>query len=304
LCDLATGDVGQATLGHLGLSRASLPASRPAGTPAGRLLPRAARALGLIPGVVVAVAAHDQYAASLGAGCTEPGDLLLSAGTAWVLLLTADRRVTDRASSFYPSRHVEPGRWGVLASIATGNTTLDRVLALTGQRRDWPRLTAAVEAVPPGSDGVLVLPHLVGRSAPTWDEDARGAILGLSTGHTRAHVWRAAMEGLAFDAKRVCEYLAGHDAGLHSLRMVGGAARSTVWPSIVASVLGVPVMTCAGENLAVRGAACLGARAAGLPDLPLATDWQTHLPRAEWGEAYQRAYVRYCEMVRRLERAT
>ena len=301
ICDLSTGDIALPVIEALGDTREDFAATRQAGEAAGTLLPDAARALGLQAGIPVAVPAHDQYVAALGAGCTEPGDLLLSTGTAWVVLLITREPITDRNGSFWPGRHIQPGMWGLMGAISSGSCTLDRLLAITRQRPDWNRVNAAVEAIPAGSGGLLVIPHLVGRTLPSRDPQARGAILGWSLGHTREHLWRAAMEGLAMETRAACDYLAGHGARIGGLRMVAGAARSAVWPRIIASVLGTPVQAHAGEHMAVRGAACLAARALGMSDLPQAGNWQEYAPVPEWRACYEEAYHRYRRTILRLE---
>jgi xylulokinase len=301
LCELAAADIAQAELSRAGVPREAFAVTRRAGEAAGALRPRAARALGLRPGIPVAAPAHDQYAAALGAGCTQAGDLLLSAGTAWVVLLATERPVTDARSSFWPAPHVQPGLWGLLGAISSGGSTLDHVRALTGGR-GWEEVTEAAGRVRAGSEGLLVIPHLVGRTLPSSDPEARGALLGWSLGHTRAHLWRAAMEGIALETRVACEYLVAHGAAVSGLRMVGGGARSALWPSIVASVLDVPVRTAAAADMAVRGAACLAARCLGRPDLPQVQTWQEHEPVAAWRAPYDRAYARYRNAVACLEK--
>jgi sugar (pentulose or hexulose) kinase len=301
LCDLAAADIAKCVLETLGLPRSAFAETRHAGEVAGRLSPLAARALGLRAGIPVAVPAHDQYAGALGAGCVSAGDILLSAGTAWVILLVTDHAVIDRASSFWPAHHVQQGLWGLLGSVASGGSTLSKVLDLTKQRADWKHVNRAAAGVPAGSDGLLVVPHLTGRTIPTWDTGASGAVLGWSLGHTREHLWRAAMEGLAFEVRAACEYLRERGASIASMRMVGGGAKSDLIPPILASALGVPVHTHAVSDVAARGAACLAARCLGLPDLPQSTGWRAHEPVAAWHETYDAAYRRYRDAVRRLE---
>lgn len=313
---LTTRDLALPVIARLGLPREVFALIRQAGEVAGHLSPKAASRLGLRPGIPVAVPAHDQYAAALAAGCTDEGQVLLSAGTAWVLVLATREPVTDRRSSFWVGPHVRAGRWGLLGAISSGSSTLDRVLALTRERPNWERINAAAERVPPGSDDLLVIPHLVGRTLPTWDSQARGAILGLSLGHTREHLWRAAMEGVAMETRVACEYLGAvgrgrSPAGLAlgalrvpppaGIRMVGGAARSALWASVVASVIGLPVHTCESEDMAARGAACLAARALGAADLPHLEQWVEHRPIAEWRDRYESAYARYRQAVAALE---
>jgi len=301
LCDLAAADIAECALEKLDLPRAAFAETRQAGEAAGRLSPGAARALGLHAGIPVAVPAHDQYAGALGASCVTAGDILLSAGTAWVILLITDHAVIDRTSSFWPARHVQRGLWGLLGSIASGGSTLSKALELTKQRADWEHVNRAAAGVPAGSDGLLVVPHLAGRTIPTWDTGASGAVLGWSLGHTREHVWRATMEGLAFEVRAACEYLRERGASVASLRMVGGGAKSDLIPPMLASALGVPVYTNAASDVAVRGAACLAARCLGLPDLPQSTGWREREPVAAWRETYHAAYQRYRDAIRRLE---
>jgi len=301
LLDLSTLDIPTPALDRLGVERSLFAETRKPGEVAGHLLPAAARELGLRAGIPVATPAHDQYAAALGAGCTREGDLLLSCGTAWVLLLTTGQPIIDRDSSFIAGPHAEPGRWGLLGAISSGGATLEAVLALTSAKRDFGRINEAVASVPPGSDGVVVIPHLLGRTLPTRDAEARGAILGLAPGLGRERLWRAAMEGLACETRAACDYLRLRGAVISELRMVGGAARSPVWPDIVASVIGVPTLTHAGGDLAVRGAACLAAHAVGWGDLPDSGVWRRHDPAPEWRETYDTLYTRYRDAIGRLE---
>ncbi|MFB3881931.1 MAG: FGGY-family carbohydrate kinase [Armatimonadota bacterium] len=301
LLDLSGGDVALPVLARLDLPRDAFAETGRAGETAGRLTAAAAEALGLVEGIPVAVPAHDQYAAALGAGCVHPGDLLLSAGTAWVLLLTTARPTLDPGSSFWPGPHIERNRWGLLGAISSGCATLDAVLSLTNQAPDWTEIDQAVVGIPAGSEGLLVIPHLIGRTLPTLDTGARGALLGWSPGHRRQHLWRAAMEGVAFETRTARDYLAGHGAQVGALRMVGGAARSPVWPTIVASVLDMAVQVFPVGDIAVRGAACLARRALGEPDLPLSVGWAEHRPDPAWRQSYRDGYLRYRAAIEALE---
>lgn len=101
--------------------------------------------------------------------------------------------------------------------------------------------------VPAGSDGLLVLPYFMGERSPIWDPDACGTVTGLTIYHTRAHLYRACLEGVAFAVRHNVE--AGRDAGYpldDVVHVVGGAARSEAWLEIVAAVLGMPVVAAPG----------------------------------------------------------
>jgi xylulokinase len=119
----------------------------------------------------------------------------------------------------------------------------------------FERLEAEAAAVPPGAEGLLFLPYLRGERAPLWDEAARGAFVGFTDGHTRAHCSRAVFEGVAFAVRDVLERSQAV-AGVRpeALRVSGGAARSALWNQIKADVSGLLV-----QQMAVSDAACLGA---------------------------------------------
>lgn len=130
----------------------------------------------------------------------------------------------------------------------------------------YAQLDARAGRIPPGSDGLLMLPYLMGERSPIWDPDARGTITGLTLFHTRAHVYRAALEGVAFALRHNIE--AGVDAGYaldETLRVVGGGTKSELWMQILADVTGRPVSVAAGGEAAF-GDAMLGAIAVGLAE--------------------------------------
>ncbi|SDG82850.1 FGGY-family carbohydrate kinase [Paraburkholderia phenazinium] len=121
-------------------------------------------------------------------------------------------------------------------------------------------LEEAAAKIPAGSDGVLFLPYLMGERSPVWDAKASGAFVGLSLFHTRAHLYRAVLEGVSFALKHNIE--AGRK-GAQSLDdkliVVGGAAHSDMWMQIIADITGYTVFTIEQEVEAAMGAALLAA---------------------------------------------
>ena len=114
---------------------------------------------------------------------------------------------------------------------------------------------ADVEAasVPPGSEGLLYLPYLMGERTPIWDPDARGAFIGLTSRHTRAHLYRAVLEGVAFAFRQIVDIAA--DESLASVVAIDGGAKSDLWRGILSSVLRLPVRTGAeGAGTGLGGA--------------------------------------------------
>ena len=118
--------------------------------------------------------------------------------------------------------------------------------------------------MPAGADGVVFLPYLMGERSPIWDAKASGAFVGLSLYHTRAHLYRAVLEGVAFALQHNIE--AGRQ-GAQSLDdkliVVGGAAHSDLWMQIIADITGYPVCTIEQEVEAAMGAALLAALGVG-----------------------------------------
>jgi xylulokinase len=127
---------------------------------------------------------------------------------------------------------------------------------------------ADAATVPPGSDGLLFLPHLAGERAPERDPRSRGAWVGLTLGHDRRHLLRALLEGVAFGFRSIQDWVESVDVSVRDVRCVGGQARSELWNQIKADVLNRPVLVPEVIEAAVLGAAILAAVGIGAyPDL-------------------------------------
>jgi xylulokinase len=137
----------------------------------------------------------------------------------------------------------------------------------------YGRMTEEAARVPAGSDGVLWAPYLMGERTPHCDPDVRGALLGLSASHTRGHVVRAVLEGVAFSLRDSFGIFAELDVPVTRVRVGGGGARSALWRSIQATVYDHPVETVAAEEGAAYGAALLAGVGAGVwPTVDAACD--------------------------------
>ena len=143
-------------------------------------------------------------------------------------------------------------------------------------------LEEAAARVPAGSEGVMFLPYLMGERSPVWDAKASGAFIGLNLVHTRAHLYRAVLEGVAFALRHNIE--AGRKGAQFlddKLIVVGGAAHSDLWMQIIADVTGYPVYTIEQEVEAAMGAALLAA-----VGTSLVTD---EVARGGWARLVERA---------------
>jgi xylulokinase len=140
----------------------------------------------------------------------------------------------------------------------------DRFGAGADDGRDpYERLTAEAADVPPGCDGLLWAPYLMGERTPHLDPDARGALIGLTASHTRGHVIRAILEGVAFSLKDSFTLFAEMGVPVNRIRLGGGGARSPLWRQIQADVYGHEVEIVEAEEGAAYGAAILAGVGAG-----------------------------------------
>ena len=164
---------------------------------------------------------------------------------------------------------------------------------------DFDELVSEAAGVPPGSEGLLFLPYLTGERTPHPDPLARGAWVGLTVRHTRPHLTRAVLEGVAFGIKDSFTLIQGAGLGaITQVRISGGGARSARWRQIMADVLGVELVTVNTTEGAAFGAALLAAVGAGIYEsVPAACDRCIQITgRTTPGKAvarYQAFYPRY-----------
>jgi xylulokinase len=168
-------------------------------------------------------------------------------------------------------------------------------------------LTAAAADVPPGAEGLVVLPHLMGAACPEFNPAARGVWFGVGLHHTKAHFVRATLESVAYMLRRNVEILEELGIAVTEIRALGGGSRSPLWNQIKADVLGVLVLTLATGEQACLGAAILAGTAVGLYSSPedaaqkLVTVADRYEPRFEDRSPYDRGYELYVHLYESLE---
>ena len=258
----------------LGLDPGMLPPLLPhAGALAGDLLASAADQLGLDEGIPVAAGAADTAAAALGSGLTHPDQAQLTIGTgAQIIVPTA---TTERAAG-EPVTHLyraatEKG-WYEMAAVLNGGLTLNWVRKLLGAT--WAELYDSA-AAPAQYDDPIFLPHLNGERTPYMDTSLRGSWTGLDPRHDRVSLLRSALEGVAFTIQAALDSLPGVGGRIDHLRLAGGGSTAPAWRQMLADVLGFPLRAVDVPAASGRGAAMLGARAAGSLDEPALLDLLT-----------------------------
>ncbi|GAA2181126.1 xylulokinase [Brooklawnia cerclae] len=247
----------------IGIDESVLPGLVDPGEAIGTLTPRAAADLGLPRDVVVVAGGHDQYCAALGAGALDASTLVLSTGTAWVVLGASAVPLPDPRENLSFSDHVLPGLWGAFCSLLNGGSSLEWVRGLwgtSGEPLSFDAVTQDVLATPAGSDGLMLVPHF-GATVPVWDERSRGGFVGMDLTHERRHFVRATLEGICYEAATLVALHRGVNPQVSAVRVMGGATQSPVWPRIIADVLGEPIDVLREPDAACRGAAMLAAAA-------------------------------------------
>lgn len=234
---------------------------------------------GIFEGISIAGIAGDQQAALFGQMCSTPGMAKCTFGTgSFMLLNTGTQPVTSH------NRMLTTIAWKIGDKV---EYALEGSMLMAGAVVQWMRdelqmirSSAEVEelaASVPNAGGVIMVPAFAGLGAPHWDQYARGALLGMTRGTTRAHIARAALEGIALQVADVLEAMQ-MDAGLPlaQLRVDGGASGNNLLMQIQADVLGIPVVRPKNAEATVLGAAYLAGLAVGYwPDIEtIARQWQ------------------------------
>lgn len=241
----------------------------------------AAKSTGLPAGTPVAAGAGDQSAASLGAGVVGGGQAFDSAGTASLFAVCVDGFRPDTANlTLATGQSVIPGRFIAMAFINGGGLALkwfrDEIARdLAGSPTAYAKLDELAGSVEPGSGGLLWFPHFQGGVLPPQPR-ARGAWVGLTAGHGRGHLFRALLEGIAFEYAVWAELVRATGQELAEARALGGGAASSVWNGIKADVLGIDWVPTVRQECGVLGDALIASAATGHIDDLAATaqSWQ------------------------------
>lgn len=240
-----------------------LPALHESPEVCGKISAAGAAATGLAEGTPVVAGAGDQAAGATGMGIVRPGSVSATIGTSGVVFAATDCPALDPQGRLHTFCHAVPGRWHVMGVTQAAGLSLrwfrDRFLCRQTKHATDPyeQLTAEAAGVAPGSDGLLWAPYLMGERTPYLDSNARAALVGLTASHTRAHVVRAILEGVAFSLQDTFTIFREIKLPVKSIRLGGGGARSQLWCQIQADVYGREVERVEAEEGAAYGAAIL-----------------------------------------------
>lgn len=307
LVDMTTFDYDDALLSAVGLDRGQLSELRAPGSVLGTIRDDVAAQLGLPAGLPVVAGAGDGQCAQLGTGITSPGRAYLNLGTGIV-------------SGTLSENYSYGMEYRTLSAAVPGAYTLETFLGGGTYNLNWfvekfsgvdPRalgldltpeqvLETAAAKLPPGSDGLLALPYWAGALTPYWDHNARGVLLGLTGVHGKSHVYRALLEGIAFEQRLLTS---GAEKALSTpvtdVVALGGGSRSPVWCQIIADVMQRRVSVVREPESTCLGAGMLAAAAVGLHEsIPAAAAMMSGVstsfePEPQAAATYDRLYEVY-----------
>ena len=264
LLDVAGRTWSTEVLGALDLDAGLLPALFEGPEVTGSISTQAAAATGLRVGVPVVAGGGDQAANAVGVGAITPEVGALSLGTSGVVFVPTVAALVEPRGRVHSFCHAVPQTWHVMGVMLSAAGSLAWFRDTVAPSEPFGALVAEAAAVAAGAEGLRFLPYLTGERTPHPDPDARGAFVGLRVRHTRSHLTRAVLEGVAFGLRDGLELMweAGAPSPLE-LRVSGGGSKSPLWRQIVADVLGVAVVTVGTAEGAAFGAAVLAGVGAG-----------------------------------------
>lgn len=249
------------------ISKKMLPALFESPDVCGKVSAAGAEATGLRAGTPVVAGAGDQAAGAVGMGIARVGAVSATIGTSGVVFASTDRPAMDPQGRLHTFCHAIPGRWHVMGVTQAAGLSLrwyrDNFGAASpgiqnkGGRDPYDIFAEEAATAPAGSEGAFWVPYLMGERTPHLDPNARAALVGLTASHTRAHVIRAIMEGVAYSLKDSFTIFDEMKIPVTSIRLGGGGARSPLWRQIQADVYGREVEIVAAEEGAAYGAAIL-----------------------------------------------
>jgi xylulokinase len=287
----------------VGVSQALLPPVGGSSDVLGTVTADAASLTGLEAGTPVVGGGADNACGAAGVGALTPGEAVASWGTSGTVLAPTSAPNVDPAMRAHTFCHVAPDTWYVMGVVLSAGGAFAwyrdqfaRDLASGGNANE--RLDAEAASVPPGAEGVTFLPYLQGERTPHRDASMRGALLGLSLAHSRAHVTRAVVEGVCFALRDSVSILGEIGLAPREMLLTGGGAKSRFVRRLLGDIFGIPVSTVHREEGPAYGAALLAAVGVGA-FADLATAARATLQRstpeqpdpavhAAYGEPYRR----------------
>ncbi len=309
--DITTHDWWPKSLQAIGIDASKLPTLLPVGAVAGNLTPSAAAELGLTTQTKVVLGGMDQAVGAIGAGNAGMGIISETTGSALTIQATINDPMIDKTKQTPVYVHCIPNMYLFVPVCPTagmafkwfkdqfcGEETAQAELEKTSA---YEYLNHLAERVPPGSDGLIMLPHLMGAFSPESNPAARGVFSGFTLHHGRGHFIRAIQEGVAFMLRRNLELIERSGVEISEIRTTGGGSRGKLWNQIKADVCNRPFETLENKDTALVGDAILAGIACGVFEsttegMKTMVQLKEKILPGKNATVYEEAYQRYCKL--------
>lgn len=301
------------TMEYVGVADDNFCEVKQSGTPIGNVLASVANKLGLSQRTLVVCGALDQAAGCIGSGNIKSGILTECTGTVLALNATVDKPVINIQKPVPCFAHAVEKKFIMLPWCLSGGRTLkwfrDEFFKSNSTEAEitYSDMVTAADSIRPGSDNLLMLPHIAGANSPEFNEDARGVFFNIDIRHKRAHFVRAILESVGYMIRRNVEMLQSLEVPSDTIRSIGGAARSRTWNQIKADILQIPVTTCQIKEVGALGAAILAAVGSGYFSSieqgckQFVRFDETFEPDRKKAQIYDKCYHEYIELYNRVD---
>ncbi len=217
----------------------------------GELTAEAAKAVGLVPGIPVVAGGGDGVCAGVGVGSVKPGMTYNYLGSSSWIATTTEKPIFDEAMRTFTWAHAVPGYVHPCGTMQTAGSsyawlkneicTLEKAYGAESGVSPYELINREIEKSPPGANGLVFLPYLLGERSPRWNPEAKGALIGLTLEHTRADVLRAVMEGVTLNLGIILSIFR-EQVPIQEITVIGGGAKGDVWRRIMADVYQADVL--------------------------------------------------------------
>ena len=315
--DIRTKTYWKDMLDFLGVKEEYLPEIRESGEIVGTVLPEMAQLLGISPEAKISTGCLDQAAGAIGVGNIRPGIMSENIGAALAICVPTAKLTYDPNRQMPVHYFALPDTY-MMHTFTTGGLCLrwfrDAFCAEEIRMQDATGLDSyylmdkEADLIPPGSDGLIALPHLQGSMAPDVNLDAKGVFYGATLQHKKGHFIRAIMESLGYIICRNLEAIGDMGLQIDEIRTMGGGSKSKIWNQIKSDITGKELnITYSSQDTACLGASILAGKAAGVFDsIESAVDnmvqvKDSFVPNPDNRAVYDRQYRKYCKLFASLE---
>lgn len=304
-------------LGFIGISENQLPELFQSGVPIGNLTPEAASATGLTVKTICVTGAYDHPAGAIGSGNIRKGDVTLTIGASMAMCVAIAKPVSDLSIKLPCQCHAVNGLYFLLPYGQTAGMVLkwfkdefcqmEIEEARHNNQDPFDLIDKQAEKVPPGADGLIMLPHLMGAGSPEFNSKVKGVFAGINMNMTKGHFIRAIMESISIMIHHNLVIMRQKGIPVEVVHVLGGASKSKFWNQVLSDTTGLPLVTLQNSENAATGAALLAGVGTGVfKDLANACEVSVRtqsrfVPDIKNRETYDNIYNKYLQLYQSLE---